>query len=241
MKAVLCGVKFVNGDMRYNIDKITSLCEKFCGKADLLLFGESFLQGFDGLTWDYEKDKYIAAAQDSPEIGEICAAAARNNVAVGFGYMEKAGDSIYSSFMAVSKTGEKLCNYRRMSVGWKAPEADAHYKEGDAPAVFCIDGMRFSVALCGDLWTDDVAESIKEREADAILWPVYTDFEPDVWNSAEKFEYAAQAQIYCDKVLFVNSVCDGASMAKGGCAYFADGKTVCEMPAGDEGFLEVEI
>lgn len=240
MKAVLCGVKFVNRDMRYNIDKITSLCEKFSG-ADLLLFGESFLQGFDGLMWDYEKDVHIAVAQDSPETGEICAAAARNNVAVGFGYMEKDDDSIYSSFMVVSKTGEMLCNYRRMSVGWKVPEADTHYKEGDAPAIFCINGMRFGVALCGDLWTDDVAESIKGCGADVILWPVYTDFEPEVWNSTEKLEYAAQARRYCGKALFVNSVCNGGGMAKGGCAYFAEGKIVCEMPAGDENVLVVEI
>lgn len=241
MKAVLCGVKFVNGDMRHNIDKITSLCEKFSGRADFLLFGESFLQGFDGLTWDYEKDVHIAVTQDSPEIGGIRVAAERNDVAVGFGYMEKDEDSIYSSFMVISKTGETLCNYRRMSVGWKVPRADAHYKEGDAPAAFCMGGVRFGVALCGDLWTDDVAESIKSCESDVILWPVYTDFEPDVWNSTEKLEYAAQARRYCGKVLFVNSVCDGEGMAKGGCAYFAEGKIVCETPAGGENVLAVEI
>lgn len=241
VKAVLCSVKFVNGNVRYNIDKITSLCEKFCGRADVLLFGEAFLQGFDGLTWDYIKDKNIAVTWDSPEINEIRASAIKNRVAVGFGYMEKADDSIYSSFIVISETGEMLCNYRRMSIGWKIPGTDIRYKEGDTPMAFCHDGIRLGVALCGDLWTDDVAEQIGKCGADVILWPVYTDFEPDVWNSTEKLEYAERAREYCDRALLINSVCDGEGRAKGGCAYFVDGAIKCEAPAGGESLLEVEI
>ena len=241
MKAALCCVKFVNGDVRYNVNRITSLCEKFSHDADMVLFGESFLQGFDGLTWEYEKDVDVAVTQDSPEIAEIRAAAVKNGVAVGFGYMEKAEDAIYSSFMVISKTGEMLCNYRRMSVGWKVRRADGHYREGDAAAAFEMDGVKFSVALCGDLWTDDVAEMIKGRHSDVILWPVYTDFDADVWNSTEKLEYAARAAEYCQRALLVNSVCDGEGFAKGGGAYFADGKIVDETLAGGENVLVVEV
>ena len=241
VKAVLCCVKFVNGDVRNNICKITSECEKFSGGADMLLFGEAFLQGFDGLTWEYEKDRNIAVTSDSAEIAQIREAARMNNIAVCFGYMERAGEDIYSSYMVVSGRGEIVCNYRRMSVGWKMQGVDGHYKEGGAPAVFDMDGLKFGVALCGDLWTDDVAECIKGCGADVILWPVYTDFEPDVWNATEKFEYAERAAMYCGRVLLVNSVCDGEGLAKGGGADFADGMIVSEVPSGGEGLLEVEI
>lgn len=241
VKAVLCCVKFVNGDVRHNICKITSACEKFSGSADMLVFGEAFLQGFDGLTWEYEKDKYIAVTGDSPEIAEICEAAKKNDIAVCFGYMERMGEEIYSSYMVVSGRGEIVCNYRRMSVGWKVQSAGGHYKEGGAPAVFDMNGLKFGVALCGDLWTDDVAECIKACRPDVILWPVYTDFEPDVWNTTEKWEYAERAAVYCSRVLLVNSVRDGEGFAKGGGAYFADGRIMSEVPAGDEGLLEVKI
>lgn len=241
VKVVLCCVRFVNGDVRYNIDKITSMCGKFADDADLLLFGESFLQGIDGLAWDYEKDVDIAVTQDSPEICEIRAAAARYGISVGFGYMEKVGDKIYSSYMAISETGEIICNYRRMSVGWKVRRADGHYCEGSAPVCFELRGMKCTVALCGDLWTDDVAESIGGCGADLILWPVYTDFDVNEWNSAMKLEYAERASTYCGKALLVNSVCDGEGFAKGGGAYFTDGKIAAETPAGGESVLAVEV
>lgn len=241
VKAVLCSAKFLNGDVRNNIDKITSACEKFSHKADVLLFGEAFLQGFDGLTWNYETDKNIAVECDSPEMMEIRAAAVRNHVAVGFGYMECEGDAIYSSYAVMSAEGELLCNYRRMSPGWKVRRADGHYREGGAPVLFEMCGMRFAVALCGDLWTDDVAEDIKNCQSDAILWPVYTDFDSDEWNTTMKLEYAEQAARYCEKVLLVNSVCDGDGMAKGGSVYFYGGMIKAEVCAGEENVLTVEV
>ena len=41
------------------------------GKADLLCFGEAFLQGFDALSWDYSTDAGIAIAQDSSVMQQI--------------------------------------------------------------------------------------------------------------------------------------------------------------------------
>lgn len=241
MNIALCCVKFINGDTRSNVEKIVGLCEELSGRADMLLFGEAFAQGFDSLTWNYETDTGIAFRADSPETAKIRAAAAQNGVAVGFGYMEKAGESVYSSFMVISARGKTLCNYRRMSVGWKERRADGHYREGDAPATFELNGLRFGVALCGDLWTDEAAERISACRPDAILWPVYTDFDPDVWNAAEKLEYAARARAYCARVLLVNSVCDGDGCARGGGAYFRDGTVTKETPAGGESVLIVEV
>lgn len=241
MNIALCCVKFINGDARHNVEKIAGLCGELSGRADMLLFGEAFVQGFDGLTWNYGTDANIAIETDSPEIAGIRAAAVKNGVAVGFGYLEKAGDRIYSSFMVRSARGETLCNYRRMSAGWKVGWADGHYREGGAPATFELNGLKFCAALCGDLWTDGVAERISACRPDAILWPVYTDFAPEVWNATEKLEYAARAGECCRKALLVNSVCDGEGLARGGGAYFCDGAIAKETPAGSESVLIVEV
>lgn len=241
MNIALCCVKFINGDAWNNVEKIVGLCGDLSGRVDMLLFGEAFVQGFDGLTWNYDADVDIAIKSDSPETARIRAAAVKNGVTVGFGYMEKAGENVYSSFMVISARGEMLCNYRRMSVGWKVRRADGHYREGDAPSTFELNGLRFGVALCGDLWTDEAAERISACRPDAIIWPVYTDFDPDVWNAAEKLEYAARAREYCARVLLVNSVCDGEGCARGGGAYFCDGAVAKETPAGGESVLIVEV
>lgn len=95
--------------------------------------------------------------------------------------------------------------------------------------------------LCGDLWTDSVAEKLADAGVDIVLWPVYTDFSVEEWNEKEKFEYARQAEKYCKRALLVNCVCDGENRAKGGAAHFAGGKIVDEVPAGGEDVLIVEV
>ena len=53
--------------------------------ADLLVFGEAFLQGFDGLTWDVEKDKDIALSLQDDVIKLLRGLAKEHSVAVSSG------------------------------------------------------------------------------------------------------------------------------------------------------------
>lgn len=236
MIIALCAAEFVNGEARRNVEKIKAYAEVYSGRADMICF-----EGFDGLTWDYERDFHIAVEQDSELIAELRCIAERNGIGIGFGYIELCDGKIYSSYMVVSAKGEMVCNYRRISTGWKVPGLCEMYAEGDGCCVFETDDKRFSVMLCGDLWTDSVAEKLADAGVDIALWPVYTDFPADEWNVWEKFEYAQQAERYCKRALLVNCVCDGENRAKGGAAHFAGGKMVDEVPAGGEGVLIVEV
>ena len=56
MKIALAAVGFLTNDIDYNFHKIKETVKKYSSQADLILFGESFLQGFDCLTWDYSRD-----------------------------------------------------------------------------------------------------------------------------------------------------------------------------------------
>lgn len=241
MKIALCAAEFVNGDARGNVERIKAYAAEYSGRVDMICFGEAFVQGFDGLVWDRERDKDIALARDSDLIKEICLAAKGCGLGIGFGYIELCDDRIYSSYMVVSAKGEAVCNYRRMSAGWKIPGLCGMYSEGDECCVFEMDGKRFSVMLCGDLWTESVAEKLKDAGTDIVLWPVYTDFPADEWNDGMKFEYAQRAERYCGHALLVNSVCAGEGRAKGGAAHFAGGKIVDEVPAGGENVLVTEV
>lgn len=241
MKIALCAARFVNGDAPGNVECMISHVKKYRAEADMICFGEAFLQGFDGLTWDYDADVHIAVAQDSPEIARLRFAAQDAGTALAFGYMELAGGKIYSSYMVIAADGAVLCNYRRMSVGWKVPGVAGRYAEGDSCTTFELDGKRLSVMLCGDLWTDEVAAGLRDIDADTVLWPVYTDFDSDVWNTTEKLEYAARVNEYCRRALLVNCVCDGDGRAKGGAAMFEKGCITAEVPAGGESVLVVEV
>lgn len=244
MKCLLAAAGFINADIDHNKNKIMAHLRQYAGRADIVLFGEAFLQGFYGVSFDYEKDRSIALEADCPVICEIAQAARENHIAVSFGFIEKSGDRLYSTQITLDAAGSVIDMYRRVSPGWKEPFADAHYAEGEGFHSFTYLGKRIAVGICGDLWYDANIAAMKETNADVVFWPVYTDFHFEAWNTTEKLAYAKQVSAIAAKVLYVNSVCldkEGAEIAHGGVAVFSQGKIIDEVPAGSENALLAEV
>lgn len=244
MKINLMSLAFKTKDTEHNKKTIIKSMREYARKADLLVFGESFLHGFEALSWDYEKDKAIAIGLDDDIIKEIKLAARENSIAVSFGMIEKMDEALYSSQITIDKAGEVIDVFRRVSDGWKEPIADAHYKEGDGFHTFTFEGKKILVGICGDFWHEELIEKAGAIEKDLVLWPVYTDFEPRVWNEEEKFEYAKQAAKLKAPVLYVNSVCydfDEPYISKGGACHFGDGEIIKEVLSGAEAVLDIDI
>lgn len=206
----------------------------------MLCFGESFLQGFDSLSWNYEVDKNIAISIDSHHITEIAQCAKENSVAIAFGYPEYENEKIYSSYLVISDSGEIIFNFRRVSEGWKFEGTDFHYCEGDSFSKFLLKGSSFTVGLCGDLWYSENCEKVRSLNTDIVLWPVFTDYSLDAWESA-KYEYEEQTKSIGENVLFINSLSNNKSIAHGGAIYFKNGKLFSEILSGNEGILIVDF
>lgn len=244
MKIALAAVGFMTNNTAYNLAKIKGLAEQCSDKVDLILLGESFLQGFECLSWDYSKDVNIAVDQNSDLIDEIRAFSKTYQVALSFGYIEKAKDKIYSSQLTLDKKGKTLNDFRRVSTGWKEAIAGSNYVEGEGFSQFEYLGKTISVALCGDLWYEDNCAHMKQLNSDLVLWSVYTDFNYQEWNTKLKYECAEQAGKCGENVLYVNSYCvdgGGYEIARGGAALFVDGRIKAEKPSGEENVLVVEI
>ncbi|MGN0745977.1 MAG: nitrilase-related carbon-nitrogen hydrolase, partial [Aristaeellaceae bacterium] len=171
---------FVNGDVPANLaTMLDTMAEAAALGAELVCFGEAFLQGFDSLCWDYAIDRAMALTWDSGPIRRIREASRSLGVDVLFGFIEREGEALYSSCMLVER-GEIACRYRRMSRGWKdCRRAGGHYREGREPAGFTYRGWRCAVALCGDLW-DDTQDRFRLGE-DILFWPVYCGYTPEAW------------------------------------------------------------
>lgn len=243
MNVLLAALSFRNGNLIYNKNQIVSTIKEYNNKVDLILFGESFLQGFDALTWNFEIDKNIALSKDSKLIKEIKKLCKQFNVSVSFGYFELFDSKIFSSQIVINKQGKIIFNYRRVSSGWRIKETDDHYQEGTSFSTFQLDNKTFTVGLCGDLWNEDNVNIVSNLSFDYLLWPVYTDFNYDKWNNVEKNEYAMQAKKFNKLTLYVNSYClDGDDeIAKGGAAVFKDGMIINEIPSGKEDVLIIKI
>lgn len=244
MKCALAAMGFINGNIEYNKAVIIKTLNKWKGNADVVIFGEAFLQGFYGVDFTVEHDSQVSISCDDPIIKEICAVAKDCSTAVSFGFIEKDNNLFYSSQITIDQSGHIIDLYRRVSEGWKEKTAGKEYCEGEGFHTFVFMGKKIAVGLCGDLWYDDNLNSICALKPDQVWWPVYTDFNDIDWNETTKFEYAEQVRKIGVPVLYVNSVCidksDEVEIAKGGAALFYKGNIEYEIASGAEGILFVE-
>lgn len=243
MKYALAAVGFIDGDIDRNKATISDTLEKCAGKADAVIFGEAFLQGFYGINFDVGHDSAVCLSRDDIFIREICGMAEKYSVAASFGFIEKDRNAFFSSQITIDKKGRIINLYRRISSGWKEPFAGKEYREGDGFHLFDFLGKKVAVGLCGDFWYEENIARLNELKPDIVWWPVYTDYDASEWNDKIKFEYAEQAGKINAPVLYVNSVCkdksDDCPTAKGGAALFEKGSIKKELPAGNEGILIV--
>lgn len=237
MKIALASARLVDGDVLHNLTQMERYMKEAKGKgADLVCFGETFLQGFGALSWQYEQDKKVAVSTSSPEFAQIQALSKDVGIDVLFGYNELAGDSIYSS-CALIAGDELLHNYRRISIGWKEySKTDHHYKEGTAVKVFPYRGKKCAIGLCGDVWVYPERFALGEK---VLFWPVYVSWTREEWEGGGKQEYAEQAKLCCENTLYVNSLCEGDAF--GGAAQFLNGTVQTELPICQEGLLYVTL
>ena len=240
----MASMGFINENIQHNKKVITDTMINCSKDADVVIFGEAFLQGFYGATFETEHDEKLAIERNDPAIREICSVAGEYGIAVSFGFIEKADNCFYSSQITIDAKGNTVDVYRRVSPGWKEESANEQYREGSGFRIFSYMDRKIVVGLCGDFWFDENIDAVKMLSPDLIFWPVYTDFNCDEWNASMKYEYAEQAGKIGGSVLYVNSYCkdkDGDEIARGGAALFVDGKIRKEIPSGKEDILFVEV
>ncbi|MDR0846436.1 MAG: carbon-nitrogen hydrolase family protein [Lactobacillales bacterium] len=209
--------------------------------VDLLCFGESFLQGFDGLTWDYKTDLKRALTLDSAEILAVRELAVKYKTALSFGFIMREDNDLYSVNLVVDARGDVVDLFKRVSTGWKEKIADEHYKEGDKFHTFEFAGKTIATAICGDLWTLGRVEEMASLKPDIVLWPLYIDYSVKVWNDSELYEYANEVARVEAPVLMINSFNTEYEGAQGGAYQFRYGRVLDALDPGESGILVVEI
>ena len=236
MRIGLVPYRCENKNIPFNLSQIERAMRQARGKAELLCFGEAFVQGFDCLCWDYEADRQMALTLDSAPMQQLRQWTRDYHVALLTGYIERDGEELYSS-CAVLAEGEVLHNYRRITTGWKESwRCDAHYREGTEVRAFLFQGRRILLALCGDLW--DCPERFRTEHL--LIWPVYVSFSPQEWEAGELAAYAQQAALAADDVLLVNPI-DREGGSCGGAVHFQKGRVLDRSPFDREEILLVDI
>lgn len=235
MKIALAAYECRNHDMEFNLSQIEKAFDNAKGKADIVCFGESFVQGFDALTWNYEVDKEIAVSMDSIVFKKLCDWTVQYGVDLLIGYFEKNEGKIYSSCAVIEK-GTVIHNYRRITKNWKEYEiTDNHYQEGTEVKEFEYKNHKIMISLCGDLWTKPQLFQTNHL----LIWPVYVNFSLEEWEQ-EEVEYAKQANLVSRKTLLINSI-SKEPKALGNAFYFENGTIKDKLAFGIEGMLITEF
>ena len=60
MRCICASMGFINENITHNKNTIIRTIQKYSCVADIIIFGEAFLQGFYGPTFDVEHDKQLA-------------------------------------------------------------------------------------------------------------------------------------------------------------------------------------
>lgn len=240
MKLVLCAGEMDNNKLDIQVNRMEEYMRS--NKAvDFLVFGESYLNGFDGLTWDYEIDIDRGISLEDDLIGKIQEMCLFYSSGLSFSFIERLENNLYCSNLVIDRNGNIIDLFRRKSPGWKDESAGPNYCEGKDFQTFDYKDKRILVAICGDLWFDENIARINELEADLIFWPLYIDYLKDQWHKEAKFDYREQTSKLKAPVLMVNSYMEGLDTAKGGAYFFDRGLIIQELALGKAGSLEIEI
>ena len=106
MQIALSSAPVRNKDIPHNLAAMTAaLAQAAADGADLVVFGESTLQGFDCLCWSYAADRDMALPLDSAPIRQLQDAARKYATAIAFGFIERDGDALYSSCAFIGADG----------------------------------------------------------------------------------------------------------------------------------------
>ncbi|MFJ8077703.1 carbon-nitrogen hydrolase family protein [Streptomyces sp. NPDC096176] len=134
--------------------------------AGLLVCPEMFLTGY-AIGDDVPK---LAEPADGPGAAAVAEIAARHDVAVLYGYPERAGEVIHNSAQLIDASGARLANYRKTHLfgcfeqKWFTP--------GDRPVVQAdLDGIRIGLLICYDVEFPENVRAHALAGTDLLLVP----------------------------------------------------------------------
>ncbi|HVJ42951.1 MAG TPA: carbon-nitrogen hydrolase family protein [Dongiaceae bacterium] len=164
MKVALGQTIGTPGDIAANLALMERLAKEASARgADLLLLPELFLSGYNIGT----AIPALAETCEGPSAIAAATIAKAANLAIGYGYPERAPEGIYNAALVLDRQGRIIANYRKSHL-WGAMER-AQFLPGDAQAIFTLGGLRFGFMICYDIDFPEFARSLALAGVDAII------------------------------------------------------------------------
>ncbi len=165
MKLGLAQINTRVGAIDANTRKVLDYAERARAlSCDLVLFPELTLCGYppeDLLLHRGLRSRVEAAFEKVRE--------SVRGIAAYVGYPEYQGDAIYNS-AAIVRDGQVLANHRKVALpNYSVFDEKRYFQAGDAATVVALDGHRFGLIICEEVWVPGPCRAPAAAGAEAIL------------------------------------------------------------------------
>nr|WP_263323494.1 nitrilase-related carbon-nitrogen hydrolase [Neobacillus sp. Marseille-Q6967] len=149
MRLAIAQVAPVFGNIDANLSEMINIMERNKDKADLLVFPELSLTGYDLKERLYD----VAITTESKEIKEVCKASEELGMNVVFGFVEQGkGDQIYKSAVMI-KDGKVTSVQRKIyPTNYGIFEEGKYFSKGKRVHVQHLESFTSCMLICNDLW-----------------------------------------------------------------------------------------
>jgi NAD+ synthase (glutamine-hydrolysing) len=163
-------------------------------------------------------------------------------IAAYVGYPEYVGDAIYNS-AALVRDGVVLANHRKVALpNYSVFDEKRYFQPGDAPTVVDLNGFKFGLIICEDVWLPGPCRAPALAGAQAILVINGSPFHMEQQSVREQV-LAARAQENSLPLLYVNMVGGQDELVFDGGSVVVDarGEVRYRAPLFEEGLFVVEL
>ncbi len=153
------------GDLVANADRIIAAVARAReAGADLLLTPELALAGYPPEDLLLRPDFYRACAHQVERI-----AAASRGLCVVLGHPAESGLGRFNAASVIVDGRVVASYYKNRLPNYEVFDEERYFEAGVAPCVFEVEGVRFGVNICADVWASEPAEAALAAGAEVLL------------------------------------------------------------------------
>lgn len=212
----------------------------------LICFPECALTGLP--SEDYKADIELATEIPGDITDRIGYLSKRHSIYIAIGLLEKRDGRLFDTAVLFDDRGKIMLKYRRINPRWHGRNVSKNlYVEGTDINICSTPFGRIALAICGDIFDNEVVKRIREAKPDYLIVPMLRSFGGDChdkeeWEKEEKRVYARQVAKIGVTALLVNAFETGEEGGFGGSLIISqDGEITAETEIGMPSTLIAEL